>query len=372
MNRASQKPEVRSRKKETRKKASGGVSAKVPFLVPVIAFFLYSVFSIPYSSFASEINSKAAVVMEASTGRILYGKNPSLKLPPASTTKLVTAMVVLDRLGPDDTVAISEKAAHISPTKANFRTGERVKVETLLNAALIKSANDAAYALAEAVSGSEERFVELMNQKVIALGMSDTRFVNATGLPGHGQHTTAYDLARMLRYALRYPLIKEIVNTKAGRISTENGRTIFIKNSNRLLWTDESILGGKTGYTREAKHCLVCASEQENETVIAALLGAPSRETLWKETEELMEKGLAIMHGKEDPVMYFTRADYKASVQPASYRTKSAQGKEVADKKARKKVAKKKSRAARPSKHATKKKKETTRVEARGQGGDRG
>lgn len=324
------------------------------------------------TAFASEINSKAAVVMEASTGRILYGKNPNLKLPPASTTKLVTAMVVLDRLEPNDTVAISERAAHVSPIKANFRAGERVTVETLLNAALIKSANDAAYALAEAVSGSEERFVELMNQKVIALGMSDTRFVNATGLPGHGQHTTAYDLARMLRYALRYPLIKEIVNTKASRISTEDGRTIFIKNSNRLLWADESILGGKTGYTREAKHCFVCASEQENETVIAALLGAPSRETLWKETEELMEKGLAIMHGKEDPVMYFTRADYKASVQPAAYRAKSAQEKEGADKKVRKKVVKKKSKAAKLSKYAKKKKKETTRVEAKGQGGDRG
>ncbi|MBI5053294.1 MAG: D-alanyl-D-alanine carboxypeptidase, partial [Chloroflexi bacterium] len=163
-----------------------------------------------FTASAAEISSKSAVVMEASTGRILFGKNPNVKLPPASTTKLMTAMIALDRMRPDDTVTISERAAGVSPVKAHFKGGERVSVETLLNAALIKSANDAAVALAEAVAGSEEKFIELMNQKVIALGMSDTRFINSTGLPGHGQHTTAYDLARMLRHALRYPLVREI------------------------------------------------------------------------------------------------------------------------------------------------------------------
>jgi D-alanyl-D-alanine carboxypeptidase (penicillin-binding protein 5/6) len=294
--------------------------------------------------------------MEASTGRILYGKNPNLKLPPASTTKLMTAMVVLDRIHPGSTVVISEGAATISRIKANFRAGETVTVESLLNAALIKSANDAAFALAEAVAGTEEMFVELMNQKVIALGLEDTRFINATGLPGYGQHTTAYDLARMLRYALRYPLIKEIINTKASRISTEEGRAIFIRNSNRLLWEDESILGGKTGYTREAKHCLVCASGQGNETVIAAVLGAPSREKLWKESEALLEKGYKILQGREEPVMYFTRADYKTSVQPASYSGKVPEVKEVPHKRTYKKAVKKKTTSVKSGRKAVKKK----------------
>jgi D-alanyl-D-alanine carboxypeptidase (penicillin-binding protein 5/6) len=307
----------------------------------IIIFLLLAVHFSFFTASAAEVNSKAAVVLEASTGRILYGKNPNLKLPPASTTKLMTAMVVLDRMNPEDTVVISEKAANVSPIKANFRSGERVTVETLLNAALIKSANDAAFALAEATAGTEEKFVELMNQKVIALGMSETRFINATGLPGYGQHTTAYDLARMLRHALRYPLIKEGISTKASRISTEDGRAIFLKNSNRLLWADESMLGGKTGYTREAKHCFVCASEQGNETVIAALLGARSREMLWKESEELLSKGFAIMDGKEEPVMFFSKSDYKASIQPASYSVKTSEVKEVSDKKISKKKVKK-------------------------------
>lgn len=261
-------------------------------------------------SHAFDLNSKAAVVIEASTGRVLYGKNPNLKLPPASTTKLMTAMVVLDRLDLNDTVRISEKASRVSPIKANFREGELVSVNTLLRAALIKSANDAAYALAEAVAGSEEGFAKLMNQKATAIGMNDTRFVNSTGLPEDGQYITAYDLARMLRHALRYTFIKEVLNTRTDRIHTENGRTIFLKNSNKLLWEDESVIGGKTGYTRLAKHCFVCASEIGGESVIVAVLGSPSRESLWKESETLISKGFDILNGKEEPGILFDKADY--------------------------------------------------------------
>lgn len=319
-------------------------------IFPVLAAYCL----LPTVASAQEIRSRAAIVMEESTGRILYGKNPNLKLLPASTTKLMTAMVTLDRVSPADTVAISERAAKSSPVKANFKVGEKVTVETLLNAALIKSANDAAFALAEAVAGSEDRFVELMNEKVIALGMSDTRFINATGLPGQGQYITAYDLARMLRQALRYPLIKEIISTKASRIATEEGREIFIKNSNRLLWADESVLGGKTGYTREAKHCFVCASEQGRETVIAALLGAPSREKLWMESEKLIGKGFAIMKGSEEPVMYFTKSDYKASVKPASYRVNTSELEGVSQGKTDKKAIKKKARAPKPKRYVKK------------------
>jgi D-alanyl-D-alanine carboxypeptidase (penicillin-binding protein 5/6) len=346
------------------------------FLLSVICCLLPSVVH------ADGVHARAAIVMEESTGRILYGKNPNLRLLPASTTKLMTAMVALDRVSPDDTVVISEKAASCSPVKANFRIGEKVTVETLLNAALIKSANDAALALAEGVAGSEERFVEMMNEKVIALGMSDTRFVNATGLPAGGQYITAYDLARMLRHALKYPLIKEIISTKASRISTEGGREIFIKNSNKLLWSDDTVLGGKTGYTRAAKHCFVCASEQGDETVIAAVLGAPSRESLWKDSEILIEKGFAIVAGKEDPVMYFTKADYKSSLEPASYRTRSTEMKTPSHKRHRwiahkktllKKAHRKKARRTRVNKYVKRHKNgECTHADTGESRGDRG
>ncbi len=341
------------------------------YVVLYVAVFLFTIHGSLFAAFADEIKSKAAVVLEASTGRILYGKNPDLRLPPASTTKLMTAMVVLDRANLSDTVTISEGAAGVSAVKANFRVGEKVTIETLLYAALVKSANDAAVALAEAVAGTEERFVKLMNEKVLALGMSDTRFINATGLPGHGQYTTGYDLARMLRQALKYPLVKEIINTKTSRISTENGRTIFIKNSNRLLWEDESVLGGKTGYTREARHCFVCASEHENEAVITAVMGAPSREKLWRESEELIEKGFAILRGKEEPIMFFTRADYK-TVQPVAYRVKTSELKEVQHKKTQKKMSKKKGRSAKGKKKGKDRVKNTANAEAKGPSGSEG
>ncbi|HAM51814.1 MAG TPA: hypothetical protein DCP92_14435 [Nitrospiraceae bacterium] len=320
-------------------------NAKREIRVRLIFFFIgLSFFMIhcPLSALAAEeIHSRAALVMEESTGRVLYGKNPTLKQPPASTTKLMTAMVALDRLDVQDVVTISERAANISPVKANFRAGEKVTVKTLLYATLIRSANDAACALSEAVAGSEEQFAELMNQKALALGMTDTRFVNPTGLPGGEQYTTVYDLARMMRNALRYPLMREIMNTKVSNLTTENGRSFILKNINKLLWEDDSVVGGKTGYTREARHCFVCAGQQGSELVIVALLGEPSRELLWREAEQLLEKGFAVRNNQEEPVVYFTRADYNGFVQKASYHTSSAEGTKALHKKTGKKSGKK-------------------------------
>lgn len=308
-------------------------------------------------SFAFDLNSKAAVVIEASTGRVLYGKNPNLRLPPASTTKLMTAMVALDRLNLNDTVTVSDKASKVSPIRVNFRAGERVRIDTLLRAALMKSANDAAYALAEAVAGSEEMFVELMNQKATAIGMNDTRFVNSTGLPEEGQYITAYDLARMLRHALRYTFIKEVINTRTDSIQTEGGRTIFLKNSNKLLWEDETVIGGKTGYTRVAKHCFVCASENEGEGVIVAVLGSPSRESLWKESETLISKGFNILSGKEEPGILFDRADYDGFVKKASYKKKVDLRDSEMKKSDNKKAKSKKAKAKKKKRHYIAKKK---------------
>ncbi|MBA3060098.1 MAG: D-alanyl-D-alanine carboxypeptidase [Nitrospirae bacterium] len=273
---------------------------------------LFTIHCSLFTAYADEISSKAAVVMETSTGRVLFAKNPNLKLPPASTTKLVTAMVVLDRAKMSDTVTISKAAANVpSLRETKLRAGETLTVETLLYAALIRSANDAAFALAEVVSGSEKKFVQLMNRKAIAIGASNTRFINTTGLPGKGQHTTAYDLSKIMRYALKYPVIKEIIGKKEAEISTEQGRTITLENTNRLLWSDNGAVGGKTGYTKAARHCFVYAGEKEGEMVIVAILGAQSREILWNEAEKLETRGFAVIASNEQPVVYFTKADYK-------------------------------------------------------------
>lgn len=342
-------------------------SATLSKLFFVVIFLLFTLHASRFTAAAEEVRSKSAIVMDETTGRVLYGKNPNLKLPPASTTKLITAMVALDRLEINKIVTISDKAVAVSPIKANFKAGEKLSLKTLLQAALIKSANDAAYAVAEAVAGSEEAFAELMNQKVLALGIADTRFANATGLPGYGQYTTVYDLAKIMRYALRYPVIRDIINTKAENITTEDGRTIFLKNINKLLWADDSMVGGKTGYTREARHCFVCAGEHNKETVIVAILGAPSRGTLWKESELLMDKGFAIKDSKEEPSVFFTRADYKGSVQKASYVTKTQYVKKAAYKKQPKSVKKNTKKTVK--KH---KKRSNARIAFKGDAGSKG
>jgi len=281
----------------------------------LFALLSLTVCLLPSVSLASgeEIKARGAVVMEAGTGRVLYAKNPELKLFPASTTKLMTALVVLEWKRPTDLVTISERAAAAPPTKVGLHHGDTITISALLHAALIRSANDAAVALAEAVAGSEEAFVELMNRKAVTLGLYNTRFINPNGLPGPGQHTTALELAQIMREAIRYPLLKEILETRVADVSTAEGRTTTIRNTNHLLWSDQELILGKTGYTREARHCFVSAGDCGSGTLIVALLGEPDRGLLWSETANLMALGGRVINHLEEPVVYITSVDYDAA-----------------------------------------------------------
>ena len=298
------------------------VNANILLYLLVFSLFTFH-FSLS-SSLAEEVYSRSAVAMDAATGRILYAKNPDLRLAPASTTKLMTAIIAIEKADLSDVVTVSRNASHVSPHKAGFREGDKVTVRTLLYAALLGSANDAAVALAEAVAGSEEKFVYLMNSKAIAMGVKDTKFINPHGLPGPGQYITAYDLSKIMSYALRYSKLKEIIGTRVAEVSTENGNAIFLKNTNRLLWSDEDLVGGKTGYTRKARHCFVCAAEREKDMIVVALLGSPSRDDLWRESEVLVQKGFRAIANNEEPDIYFAKADYDALyIKKGSYKKSS-------------------------------------------------
>lgn len=286
------------------------ITASVLFVLLSLTTFLSLFVS---SAYGQDIRAKAAVVMEAETGRVLFAKNPELRLFPASTTKLMTALVVLDHLQPDDVVMVSGQAFAASPTKIGLRRGDIITVRALLSAALIKSANDAAVALAEAVAGSEEGFVELMNRKAAALGLYNTRFINPHGLPGPGQHTTALELAGIMRETIKYPLLKEILGTRVAEVSTVEGRTKTISNTNQLLWSAQEPVLGKTGYTRDARHCFVGAGECGSGTLIVALLGEPIRGLLWSETGSLMTLGALVINGLEEPVVYLSAVDNDAA-----------------------------------------------------------
>jgi len=257
------------------------------FLFPVFLFLAF--IGVPGFSNAAGISAKAAIVMDSESEEVLYAKNPDIKLPPASTTKLITAMVALDKLDPDDMVTISRKAAETPSVLPKLKEGEQVSVRDLLSFALIRSINGAAVALAESAAGSEKSFVPLMNEKARSIGLANTKFINASGLPGKGQYTTARNLAKIMKKALSYPLIAEIIDTKVMELDVD-GKSIVLTNTNSLLWSDEDHLGGKTGYTRAARHCFVGASNKEEGVIIIALLGDSTRNTLWTDADKLLAK----------------------------------------------------------------------------------
>ncbi|OGP52057.1 MAG: hypothetical protein A3K30_01980 [Deltaproteobacteria bacterium RBG_13_51_10] len=264
------------------------MNARTPalLLLPLVLLLVSS------DCFAEMIKSRAAITIDASTGEIFFSKNSNRRLPPASTTKLMTAILAVENEDLSKVVRISKNASRAAPSKAGFKERDRVTIEALLYAALLESANDAAVALAEATAGSEKRFVSLMNEKAHSIGAGDTRFINANGLPGRGQYTTALDLSKILNYALKIPKLREIIGTPVVQIRTESGRVFYLRSTDKLLWSDEKVIGGKTGYTRTAGHCFVCAAQSETKTILVAILGSPSRKNLWTDTEKLISRNL--------------------------------------------------------------------------------
>lgn len=292
------------------------------FIIISFVFFIISI--IRAQEYYENINSIAGVALDGLTGQILYAKNPNIKIPPASTVKLLTAMVVLDRLPLHQKIKISKTAEETPSTPPHLYEGEIYTVSDLLHLMLIKSSNQAAVALAEAVAGNEDNFAELMNQKAHALGFKNSHFVTASGLPAQGQYTTAYELALLLYEALKYPIIKEIINIPVKVITSQQGRTFVIKNTNKLLFEEElkeEIIGGKTGYTRISKHCLVNVAQIKDRIVITSLLGAPYRDSLWEDTKKLIKLSELVLERKTPPVIVNTAINLNlpASTKPISY-----------------------------------------------------
>jgi D-alanyl-D-alanine carboxypeptidase (penicillin-binding protein 5/6) len=242
------------------------------------------------------VTASAALMMDAETGGILYEKNPHVPLPMASTTKIMTALLGVERLHPRDTVRVSSYAISMMPSKIYLKSGEMISVSELLSAILLSSANDASVALAEKISGSESAFARAMTARAGALGARDTRFENASGLPAEGHYSTAYDLAILLKYAMQVPAFAEIMQWKTRTIGSPTGQQRLLRNHNRLLWTFPGALGGKTGFTRAAKHCYVGMVERGGHPLIVSVLGSSD---LWRDTRQLLEYGFDRLNGGE-------------------------------------------------------------------------
>jgi D-alanyl-D-alanine carboxypeptidase (penicillin-binding protein 5/6) len=260
-----------------------------------ILFYILTIFYTPFI-LAKEIRvpyltARSAVIVRASDGAILYGKSPLLRLSPASTTKVMTALIVLEGFDLDKEVVISAKAVNVEPTKAGLSKGVKYTIRDLLKACLLSSANDAAVAIAEGIAGSEEEFAALMNKKAGDLGMKDTRFVNASGLPDTQKpYSTTYDLTILMRAACQYPLFIKMMNMKEAVIKGNDGKTIDLRNHNKMLWRKPGVIG-KTGYTFRARHCFVGMDFSQDNPVAFAILGAKKP---WEDIGKLLSYGQSL------------------------------------------------------------------------------
>lgn len=206
-------------------------------------------------------------------GRTLWEHDPSLRLPPASLTKIMTALLVLKKGRLDETVRISRAAAGEYGAHLGLRAGEKMHVKDLLAAALISSDNDACHALADHFAGSEERFVKIMNEEASAMGLKDTHFTNACGHDNPKHYSTARDLAALAGEALKDPVFSRLVATDNMEISTvDRRRTFRLKNRNELLWYYPGATGVKTGHTRRAGRCLIALAERDGARVLLVML----------------------------------------------------------------------------------------------------
>lgn len=234
------------------------------------------------------INSRRYAVYDKLSGRCIYGKDENKQTAMASTTKIMTSIVVVENCNLDDIVTVTAKAAGTGGSRLGLHTDDEIQVLDLLYGLMLKSGNDAAVALAIHTSGSVEEFAKLMNQKAEELGLKDTNFVTPHGLDNSEHYTTAYELAKITDYALKNETIAKIVKTKTATIYI-NGNSMQINNTNELLGNVEGVYGVKTGFTNNAGRCLVTSVKRGDMDVIIVVLGADTRKDRAKDTMKLIE-----------------------------------------------------------------------------------
>ena len=248
------------------------------------------------SAQALEVSAPSALLMEKETGTVLYEKDPHAKLEPASVTKIMTILLTMEaidrgQLTPDTLVTASAHACSMGGSQIWLREREQMSVSDMLKAVCVVSANDCAVALAEHIAGSEETFVEQMNQRAAELGMDDTHFVNATGLPAEGHLTSAWDIALMSReLILHHPTIRDYTTIW---MDTLRGGASSLVNTNKLIRFYPGATGLKTGSTDAARYCLSATAEQNGMELISVILKAPTSQQRFDDARALLDHGFA-------------------------------------------------------------------------------
>jgi D-alanyl-D-alanine carboxypeptidase (penicillin-binding protein 5/6) len=225
---------------------------------------------------SGRVGARAAILVDSGSGTVLWARRPHLRLPIASTTKIMTAIVALERLRPRQVIVVGRTVPRAQPFKEGLRAGERVPAWKLFYGLMLFSGNDDAVALAIAAGGTEAHFVALMNEKARLLGLRDTHFRSPSGIVDRGSYSTAWDLAALSRYAMRDPRFRTIVRTRVKRVSwaPPTYAKIYV-NHNRLLGSYPGADGIKTGWTSLAGHCLVASATRHGVRLIAVVLDSP-------------------------------------------------------------------------------------------------
>jgi D-alanyl-D-alanine carboxypeptidase (penicillin-binding protein 5/6) len=261
----------------------------------ILLLFNYSAFAKAEPANDLNIQAKSAVLMEASTGKILYEQNSHEKLPPASVTKVMTMLLIMEaidngKISFDDMVTSSEYAASMGGSQIYLEPGEQMSVHDMLKAIAVASGNDASVAMAEHIYGSEEAFVKAMNDKAKELGMNDTNFVNCNGLDADNHYTSAYDIALMSRELLKHPKIHDYLTIWID--SLRDGK-FGLANTNKLIRFYPGANGIKTGSTGKALYCLSASAKRDGMQLIAVIMAAPNTKERFNAATKLLDYGFA-------------------------------------------------------------------------------
>jgi len=255
--------------------------------VIVVIILGFSVITKTKAADELSVSAKSAVLIEAESGKIVYSKNADQRLPMASTTKIMTGLIVLENAKLDHKFKVSSKAVGCEGTSAYLCEDDVLTIEAALYALLLQSANDAAVALAIEVGGSIDSFAQMMNKKAIELGLADTNFKNPSGLPAKDHYTTAKDLAIITSVALKNPDFSRIVATKSVNVKINEADRTFV-NHNKLLSLYEGAIGVKTGFTKESGRCLVGAAQRDGVKLITVTLSASND---WADHKNMFDLG---------------------------------------------------------------------------------
>jgi len=309
----------------------------VTTLILIALVFTTSSFSLAEEPF--KLEAKSAILVDANSGEIIYEKNIHEKLPPASITKIMVLLIAMEdlysgKLKLDDEVYVSANAARMGGSQVYLEEGEIQTVDNLLKAICLRSANDASVALGEHISGSIDVFVQRMNEKAKQLGMTNTNFKNATGLPDEEHYSTAYDISLMSRELLNYPKIHDWLTIYMTDIKVGKNKDVTqtLVNTNKLIRDYQGANGLKTGLTNEAGYCLAASAKRGNLSLISVVLGEPTSNSRFQEAKKLLDfgfanydslpickkneviKNLKVSKGKEDSVNIVAESDYSLLV----------------------------------------------------------